>query len=79
MRAVKPSWSPMEVKSALMTTAKINGFQEDGTTAWTVDQVGSGRVDLTKATRAGLTMDETVDRFVAANPSGGTLERGLTG
>ncbi len=74
VRAVKPSWSPMEVKSALMTTAKINGFQEDGTTAWTVDQVGSGRVDLTKATRAGLTMDETVDRFVAANPSGGTLD-----
>jgi len=74
VRAVKPSWSPMEVKSALMTTAKIDGFQEDGTTQWTVDQVGSGRVDLTKATRAGLTMDETVDRFVAANPTGGTLD-----
>jgi hypothetical protein len=73
IRAVHPDWSPMEVKSALQTTAKIAGFQEDGTTQWTTDQVGSGRVDLTKAALAGLTLDETHANFVAANPNGGTL------
>ena len=74
IRAVHPSWSPMEVKSALQTTATLTGYQENGTTQWTVDQVGSGRVDLTKAALAGLTLDETVERFTAANPSGGTLD-----
>lgn len=73
IRATHPSWSPMEVKSALMTTAKIEGFQEDGTTPWTPDQVGNGRVDLTRAALAGLTMDESVERFLAANPSSGTI------
>jgi len=74
IRAVHPNWSPMEVKSALQTTATLSGFQEDETTQWTVDQVGSGRVDLTKAALAGLTLDESVDNFLAANPSGGTLD-----
>ena len=68
VRAVHPNWSPMEVKSALQTTATLAGFQEDGVTPWTVDQVGSGRVDLTKAALAGLTLDETPEHFTAANP-----------
>lgn len=73
IRAVHPDWTPMEVKSALQTTASIVGYQEDGTTQWTTDQVGSGRVDLSKAALAGLTMDETYANFVAANPNGGGL------
>ncbi len=74
VRAVHPSWSPMEVKSALMTTASVDGFSDDGTTPWTPDEVGNGRVDLSKAALAGLTMDETTDNFLAANPDGGTLD-----
>jgi subtilisin family serine protease len=73
IRKAHPDWTVTEVKSALMTTSLQTGFQEDGTTAWTVDQVGSGRVDLTKAAKAGLTLDETYANFVAANPSGGTI------
>lgn len=73
IRAVHPDWTPMEVKSAIQTTAKPDGFQTDGTTAWTTDQVGSGRVDLSKASLAGLTLDETYANFIAANPSGGSL------
>lgn len=65
----------MEVKSALQTTASQSGFQEDETTQWTVDQVGSGRVDLTKAAKAGLTLDETTANFEAANPVGGTIDQ----
>jgi len=74
VRAVHPDWTVEEVKSALMTTAtNTDGVQEDGTTPWTVDQVGSGRVDLTKAAMAGLTLDETYARFVAADPAVGTV------
>ncbi len=70
VRAVHPDWTVPEVKSALMMTAtNTNGVQENGTTPWTIDQVGSGRVDLTKAALAGLTMDETYAKFVAANPA----------
>ena len=73
VRAVRPEWSVSEVKSAMQSTAKIDGFMENGTTPWTIDIVGSGRVDLTKAALAGLTLNETYARFLAANPSGGSI------
>lgn len=70
VRAVHPDWTPMEVKSALQTTAVKAGTQEDGVKPWTPDQVGSGRVDLSKATLAGLTLDETQANFLnAGNPA----------
>ena len=73
VRAVHPDWSVQEVKSALMMTASnSNGVQEDGVTPWLIDDVGSGRVDLSKAALAGLTMDETYANFLAANPNGAT-------
>lgn len=75
VRGVHPDWSPYEVKSALMTTAIEPGFMEDGTTPWNPDVVGSGRVDLSKATRAGLTLNETGARFRAANPNGGSINQ----
>jgi subtilisin family serine protease len=56
MKAVHPSWTPAEIKSSMMLTA-VSGFRENGTTPWTPDDVGSGRVDLSKAARAGFVMD----------------------
>jgi subtilisin family serine protease len=74
VRSAHPDWTVQEVKSALMTTAtNANGTLADGTTPWTPDQVGSGRVDLTKAALAGLTLDETYARFVAADPATATV------
>lgn len=70
IRAQHPSWSPMAVKSALQTTAKSDGFREDGVSPWTVDDVGSGRIDVSRATRAGLVLEETTERFLSANPAG---------
>ncbi|WP_386070551.1 S8 family serine peptidase [Tahibacter sp. UC22_41] len=69
VRAAHPDWSPMAVKSALQLTARHAGFQEDGTSAAIVDQVGSGLVDVAAAVDAGLVMEESYDNFVAANPS----------
>ena len=73
VKAVHNDWTPIEIRSALMTTAKADGFKEDGIAPWNVDDVGSGRVNVADAVRAGLTMNETTANFLAANPSGGSL------
>lgn len=70
-----PDWTPTEIKSALQMTASPEGFSDDGTTPWNPDEVGHGRADLTKASLAGLVMDETTTNFIAANPyAGGSPE-----
>ena len=66
-----PDWTPMEIKSALQMTSFNGGFQEDGTTPWNPDDVGTGRVDLTKAALAGLVIDETTANLLAADPNAG--------
>ncbi len=73
VRAARPSWTPMMVKSALQMTAKRNGVKEDGVSPWHPDDVGSGRAQVDRAVAAGLVMNETYARFVAANPSGGSI------
>ncbi|MFZ2234848.1 MAG: S8 family serine peptidase, partial [Dokdonella sp.] len=73
IRAVQPSWTPAEVKSAIMMTAKSDGSKENGTDPWNIDDVGNGRVDLNFASTAGLVMNETFANFLAANPVGGTI------
>lgn len=75
IRSIHPDWTPYEVKSALQTTAVKTGYMEDGTTPWNTDVVGSGRADLGKAALAGLTLNETGARFLAANPSGGSIDQ----
>ena len=69
IRGVHPSWSADEIKSALMTTARIEGFSDDGTTPWTFDDVGSGHVNVALAVMAGLTLDETILVYRSADPA----------
>ena len=71
VRAVHGDWTVSEVKSALMMTSFNGGTKEDGTTPWDADDVGTGRVDLTKAALAGLVMDETTQHYIDANPNAG--------
>lgn len=71
VRQMQPDWAPTEVASALRMTAKKTGFKENGSTSWDWDDVGSGRVDLTRAGLAGLVMDETFANFLASNPASG--------
>jgi subtilisin family serine protease len=68
LMALHPTWTPTEVKSALMTTAVTTVFKEDGTTPADPFDIGSGRVDLGAASQAGLILDETEANFLAANP-----------
>ena len=69
VRALQPSWTPSEVKSAMMLTAFTDGHKEDTTTPWDPDDVGSGRIDMTKVAKAGFVLDETFANYLAADPA----------
>ena len=69
VRGVHSDWTVSETRSALMMTAFTGGTKEDGVTPWDADDVGNGRLDLTKAALAGLVMDETTQHYIDANPN----------
>jgi subtilisin family serine protease len=67
--ALHATWTPAEIQSALMTTAKTP-VTEAGKTVGPFAR-GAGRVDLTKAALAGLLLNETAPNYLAANPATG--------
>lgn len=71
LRSLHPTWSPNQIKSALMGSALTSVLKEDGTTPSTPHDRGAGRVDLAASANAGLILDESGYRFEAANPATG--------
>lgn len=85
MRGLHPTWSPGEVRSALMLTAFFTTTSEDPSphpmykneddltdlTLADPHDMGAGRVNLRAASRAGFTLDETVANFEASDPMDG--------
>jgi PKD repeat protein/subtilisin family serine protease len=69
LRALNSSWSPVEIKSALMLTGLASVNKEDNTTPGDPFDFGAGRVDLTRANQVGFVMDITRAEFDAANPA----------
>lgn len=68
IKAVHPTWTPSQIKSALMTTATTaNTFKEDGVTPTDPFDVGGGRIQIPAAAQAGLLFDETIANYSAAN------------
>ena len=66
LKALHPTWTPGQIKSALMTTAKTAGLvKEDGSTPFNAFDAGSGRVDLTVAGSPGITFDETGANYLS--------------
>lgn len=66
-----PTWSPSQIKSAMSLSSNNTGsINEDGTPVRLWDY-GSGRVNLSKAAKVGLIMDETAANYLAANPAAG--------
>jgi hypothetical protein len=64
MMALYPDWGPGEVKSALMTTATVDGVtKEDGVTPVDAFDVGSGRVALSSAMNPGVTISDSVANY----------------
>lgn len=69
LRALHPDWTPGQIKSALMTTAHQSVVKEDLTTPADPFDYGAGRIDLTVAGKAGLTIDETPENMVSLGAS----------
>ncbi len=65
LRALRPSWTPGQTKSALMTTAEQDVVKENGVTPADPFDYGSGRVNLRPADNPVLTFDETAVRMAA--------------
>jgi hypothetical protein len=70
LRALHPTWTPGQIKSALMTTATENVVKEDGTTTADPFDRGAGRVSLAPAANAGLTFDDTAANMAALTADG---------
>lgn len=67
---VRPTWTPAEMQSALMTTAwRENVRKEDGITPVDPFDVGSGRVNLADVVNAGLVLNVTTAEYEAADPA----------
>lgn len=71
MKSLHPTWTPMQIKSALMMTAKDEGIVDyDGSTVTPIDY-GAGRIQVDVAAQAGFVLDETKANFEAAEPASG--------
>jgi len=64
LKAAHPDWTPGQIKSALMTTATTAVVKEDEETPADPFDMGSGRIDIAKASNPGLTLDEDAEDFV---------------
>lgn len=71
LRAIHPSWSPLEIKSALMTTGRVEGVrQSDASTEANPYDIGGGRINVDRAVSVGLVLHETRANFEAGNAGG---------
>jgi subtilisin family serine protease len=86
VRAAHRTWSPDQVKSALMSTGftapdggkeTVAVTKEDHTTPADPFDRGGGRINVARAVGAGLTLDESVVSYQAANPALGGNARAL--
>lgn len=67
---VYPDLTPTQLRSVLASTADYETMlKEDGLTEADHFDIGSGRINLDQASRAGLALDETGENFAAANPA----------
>jgi subtilisin family serine protease len=64
LRQLDPSRSPAGIKSALMTTARPAMRNQDGNTVAGPFDMGSGRIDPTRAADAGLVLEVRFDDFL---------------
>ena len=69
LRQLFPTWTPAEIKSALMMTARQGVLMQDGVTIANPFSAGAGRVQVDAAAKAGLVLDEQRADYTAANPA----------
>ncbi|OFC71446.1 S8 family serine peptidase [Alteromonas confluentis] len=72
-----PTWTPDNIRSAMMLTAKTDIQIENQQTAADWFDMGAGRLQIDVATQTGLIMNETRANYLAANPQEGGEPRSL--
>jgi subtilisin family serine protease len=77
LKSLQPTWSPAELRSALMLTANPVVREPLGQFSASPDLAGSGMLNAAAAVRVGLVMPETFDAYLAANPATGGQPRRL--
>jgi subtilisin family serine protease len=77
LKAKFPTFLPARIMAMLQTTAVTNILKEDGVTPANPFDVGSGRVDLSKAAKAGFTLPESAFNFFYSDPALGGDPRSL--
>ncbi len=65
LQQAHPDWSPAAIKSALMTTARQDINQQNGTTPANPFDFGSGHIEPNRANDPGLVYDVTDDEYDA--------------
>ena len=72
LSAANPDWTPAEIQSALMLTARYEGLlKEDNATPSDPYDHGAGYVDVQAANNTGLIMDTPLTDYDDANPAEG--------
>ena len=66
VKAAHPTWTPEEIKSALMTSSVQAVVKEDGITPADAFDMGAGSIRADRAVNPTLVFDETYANFVAA-------------
>lgn len=69
LKSAHPTWTPDNIRSALMLTAVTDVRKEDGVTPADVFDMGSGSIRVNLATNTGLLMDETFANYMKADPA----------
>ncbi len=69
LKSSHPTWTPDNIRSALMLTATTDVRKEDGTTPADAFDMGAGRIRVDLADKTGLVMNETAANYTAANPA----------
>lgn len=77
LKSAHPTWTPDNIRSALMMTATTDVRKEDGVTPADVFDMGSGSIRVNLATNTGLIMDETFGNYMKANPATGGIPLSL--
>ncbi|TWX73021.1 S8 family peptidase [Colwellia sp. C1TZA3] len=71
LKSAHPTWTPDNIRSALMLTAITDVRKEDGTTAADFFDMGAGSIRVNLAHLTGLVMNESAANYTAANPETG--------
>lgn len=71
LKSAHPTWTPDNIRSALMLTAITDVRKDDGVTPADVFDMGAGSIRVNLADQTGLIMHETAANYIAANPETG--------